>query len=120
MAEQTIKLLGQSGMVLATARVVDEGTHFGGAIDLSSTPAEVLALFENFEEIVNQQMLSFLDEIEDKIDALRVQAVFADGSKVPVSSLQVYPAASEVSFKVSASVTPQTFPQAEIPASGYD
>lgn len=120
MTQQTVKLLDSSGRVLAIARVADEGTHFGGSINLERTPAELRSLFDEFEEIVNDQMLSFLDALEEKIQSWRIRALFEDGSETPVCNLQVFPTSEEVSFKVPATVTPRIFPQAETPAAGYD
>src|SRR5262249_41234658 len=60
MNTQTAKLVDPAGHVLATARVSDEGEHHGGTIVLNDMPAEQRQLFEEFEEIVNGQMLSFL------------------------------------------------------------
>lgn len=98
---QTVKLINQARDLLATAHVAEEGDHYGGSIDLRQIPATVRALFEEFEGIVNGQMLSFLDEIQARIGALRVRVVFPDGCEVPIQDLQVYPSTQEVSFKLA-------------------
>jgi hypothetical protein len=94
-----IQLVDPTRTVLADAQVVDEGSHFGGTIDLHATPGPIRALFEEFEEIVNGQMFAFLDEIQKKISSLRIKAVFEDGSEVRVEDLQVFPGIGELSFR---------------------
>ncbi len=60
------------------------------------------AVFDEFEEIVNGQMFSFLDEIEGKIAVLSLKAAFdSNGSEVSVEELQVYPSTGDVSFKLA-------------------
>jgi hypothetical protein len=82
MITRTVILIDASRNVLATARVADEGPHYGGTIDLGSTPPALRALFDEFEEVVNDQVFSLVDEIQSKID------------------LQVFPSTGAVSFKV--------------------
>lgn len=120
MTQQTVKFLDRFDRVLAIARVADEGTHFGGTIELERTPADIRTLFDEFEEIVNEQMFSFLDAVEEKIQSLGIRVVFEDGSQTPVAHLQVFPTSEAVSFKIPATATPRVFSQAETPATGYD
>lgn len=101
MNKQTVKLIDRSNQLVATAEVVDEGPQYGGTIDLSSAPVGVRAVFNEFEEVVNGQMLSYLDEIQDKIDALDVKAVFESGAETALKDLQVFPSTGGVSFKLA-------------------
>lgn len=101
MSTRNVYLIDRSNAVIGKARVADEGDHFGGVIDLGQTPPGARALFEEFEEIVNGQMLSFLDEVQDKIAQLRIRAVFEDGAETPVNDLQVYPGTGDVSFRLA-------------------
>src|SRR5262245_36139771 len=100
MKTRMVKLIDKNKSLIAVAQVSDEGAHFGGTIDLSATPAPVRALFEEFEELVNDQVLSLLDEIQAKIGTLSIKAVFDDGAEAAVKDLQVYPSTGDVSFKV--------------------
>ena len=100
MNNQLVRLIDRSRAVLAVARVADEGGYFGGTIDLRSAPSELRALFEEFEEIVNGQMFVFLDEIQEKLGALAIRAVFEDGSEVNIKDLQVFPSTGDVSFRL--------------------
>ena len=98
---RTVQFIDQSRNVLATAQVADEGNHYGGTIDLRGVSAGLRALFIEFEEIVNGQMFSFLDEIQEKIDSPHMKAVFDDGQEVDVKDLQVFPSTGDVSFKLA-------------------
>jgi hypothetical protein len=100
MITRKVRLVDQTQLVLATGEVADEGDHFGGTIDLCSTPNELRLLFEEFEEIVNGQMFSFLDEIQEKIEAFRLKALFEDGWEVDITDLQVFPSTGDVSFRL--------------------
>ena len=86
-------------MTLASAQVVDDGGYFWGTVDLGATPAHLRSLFEEFEEIVDGQMLSFLDEIQGRIASSPVRAVFDDGDEFEVADLQVYPTTGDISFR---------------------
>jgi hypothetical protein len=100
MSQRHVKLIDRTRAVLATAEVADEGDHFGGTIDLRDTPPPVRALFEEFEEVVNGQMFAFLDEIQGKITAMPIHALFDDGGEICVKDLQVFPSTGDVSFRV--------------------
>lgn len=101
MSIQNVKLIDHARNVLATAQVAEEEDHYGGTIDLCCTPAGLRALFEEFEETVNGQMFSFLDEIEDKIAALAIRVAFDNGQEAAVKDLQVYPSTGAFSFRLA-------------------
>jgi hypothetical protein len=111
MNTQHVQLVNFSQAVLAVAQVADEGGYFGGTIDLASMPPHLLALFREFEEIVNGQMFVFLDEIQERIGSLPIRVVFDDGLEVDIRDLQVFPSTGDVSFRL-ASVPSQTVRQA--------
>jgi hypothetical protein len=92
--------MDRSGNVLAIAQVAQEGDGYGGTIDLRCTPGHLRALFDEFEEIVNGQMFSFLDELQEKIASLPIKAVFDNGREAAVKDLQVFPSTGDVSFKL--------------------
>jgi hypothetical protein len=101
MTAKAAQLIDQSRTVLATAHVMDEGTHFRGTIDLAKMPESLRMLFVELEEIVNGQEFNFLDEIQDKIAATSLKVVFGDGTEALVKDLQIYPTTGEVSFKLA-------------------
>jgi hypothetical protein len=92
--------------VLAVAQVVEQADRCEGTIDLRSTPAPLRALFDEFEEIVNGQMFSFLDEIQAKIASLSIRAVFDNDREALVKELQVFPSTGDVSFKLAEIAAP--------------
>ena len=100
MSSQRVTIIDQSRQVVATAEVSEQGGYFAGRVDLSFMPAALQHQFEEYEEVVNQQMFSFLDEIEDKIESLLLKVVFADGDVAQLADVQIYPSTKSVSFKV--------------------
>jgi hypothetical protein len=100
MPATVVQFLGPERKVIATAKVVEEAGHFAGRIDLSTTPRTTRQLFEEFEEVVNGQVFSLLDEIEERIAAAAPVAVFDDGREAVIQDLQVYPSSGRVSFKL--------------------
>jgi hypothetical protein len=101
MKEQTVKLVDGSHNVLAIASIAEGDEGYCGTIDLGPMPNAMRAVFTEFEQIVNNQMFSLLDEIEAKIDSIPIKAVFENAFEVPIRDLQIYPSTSAVSFKVA-------------------
>jgi hypothetical protein len=101
MSSKAIRIIDEGGETVATAQVSERGVRLGGQIDLSSMPTRLRRKFEEYEEIVNGQMFSLLDEIEDQIRALRLKVAFEDGSEAPVEDLQIYPSTRRVSFRMA-------------------
>jgi hypothetical protein len=109
MNHTNIRLIDLSRNIVATGAVTARDGSFTGQIDLGPAPAPLRRLFEEYEEIVNGQMFSLLDEIEDRIAAVPLKVVFDEGQEAAVRDLQVYPTTGRVSFKVvePASATPK-------------
>jgi hypothetical protein len=103
MNPQTVQLIDPKRNVVATANVAEKEALFAGHVDLASMPARLLRLFEEFEQIVNEQVLSLLDKIEDKISSAGLQAVFPGGQEVSIRDLQIYPSTSRISFRQAGS-----------------
>jgi hypothetical protein len=106
METRTVKLIDPSHKIVATVHVADEGAFYGGTIELRETPPDLRALFEEFEEIVNGQMFAFLDDIQERIAALPLKAIFDTGQELHVKDLQVFPSTGDVSFQLSEAPTP--------------
>ncbi len=100
MNNQTIKLIDQKQTVVATAQVSRSEERFAGWIDLRPMPGCLRQTFDEYEEIVNDQMFSFLDEIEEQIDAMRLRVIFEKGEEAALQDLQIYPSSNRVSFKL--------------------
>jgi hypothetical protein len=84
---------------VATAQVVKQGEGFTGWIDLSPMPTSLQQKFLEYEEIVNGQMFSLLDEIEEQIRALLLKIRFDTGHEAVIEDLQIYPSTNRISFK---------------------
>ena len=95
------QLIDPARTVVATLRIAEDGDHYEGTVDLRSTPHSLRVLFDEFEEIVNGQMFSFLDEIQAKIGSLSIKVLFDDGFEDSVKDLQVFPSTGDVSFRLS-------------------
>ena len=100
MSSQHVTIINQSRQTVATAEVSEHGGYFAGRVDLSLMPAALQHQFEEYEEVVNQQMFSFLDELERKIEGLLLKVVFANGDVAQLADVQIYPSTKSVSFKV--------------------
>ena len=100
MNDKRVQIVDQSGGVVAMARVAETDGGFAGSIDLSAMPGDLRRRFEAYEEIVNGQMFSLLDEIEEQIGEFRLVAIFEEGEGFLVEDLQIYPSEGRVSFKV--------------------
>ena len=102
MSSQRVTVIDQSQQVVATVQVSEQDGYLAGRIDLGSMPATLQHQFEEYEGMVNQQMFSFLDDLEEKIERLFLKAVFADGNVAQLTDVQIYPSTKSVSFKVVA------------------
>lgn len=102
MSSQRFTIIEQSRQVVATVQVSEQDDCLAGQIDLGSMPATLQHQFGEYEEMVNQQMFSFLDDLEEKIKRLFLKAVFVDGNVAQLTDVQIYPSTKSVSFKVVA------------------
>lgn len=92
-------LIDQTASRIATLDVSPLGDHYEGTITLESMPLQLKRLFEEYEEIVEGQILSLLDIIEEKICKLGLRVLFDNGTIASVCDLQVFPSTGAVSFK---------------------
>jgi hypothetical protein len=111
MAANKFQLIGPSGIVVATGEVALNEGQFRGHLDSSSMPAAVRTVFVEYETIVNQQMFSLIDEIEEKVSALSLKVVLLDAPETCVEDLQIYPSTGRVSFRVSRCAPAQSLPK---------
>jgi hypothetical protein len=106
MRTKTVKIIDQCREVVATAQVSQRGERFAGLIDLGPMPAPLREKFEAYEEIINGQMFSLLDEIEEQIGTALLRAVFEEGCESVLEELQIYPSTRRVTFKITRADTP--------------
>lgn len=99
--EYHVKLLGNDNRVIATAVVEKDGDHYAGTVDTRAMPTPIRAIFEEYESFVDGQVLSRIDDVEDRINAFSFSVAFDDGRKAVVENLQVFPGVGSISFQVA-------------------
>ncbi len=83
-----------------------KGDVYCGQIIKNSFATEIQTIFDEFDEIVNGQMFSFLDEIEAKIHSLDLRVVEHLGyPPIPVNDLQISTDGG-ISFRVHFPISP--------------
>lgn len=100
MHTQIVQLINPNTIVLAVAQVAKREQGFYGTVKLSLMPITLQQIFAEYEDIVNGQMFSLLDEIEDQIEALGLKVRFDTGYEANLEDLQIYPSTNRISFKV--------------------
>jgi len=108
MAVQPLYLVDRSSKRVADLDVHRDGERYRGTIRLEATPPSLRAIFNEFEELVEGQVFSLMDEIDGKIASELLKVVFTDGTEESLDDLQVYPSTGRVSFmtRCAAIVTP--------------
>ncbi len=101
MIEKITKIVDWHGDVVATVQVAETEGRFAGLVDLDDLPARLRETFDEYEDIVNSQMFSLLDEIEERIENFALKAVFEDGADADIADLQIFPSTRRVSFRVA-------------------
>jgi hypothetical protein len=105
-------LIGRDGNLLAEMLIADEENGwFTGRVVWQSFPFEVKKALAWYDEVVQDQMLSYLDEAAAAVQRFVVQAKFPDGSTHNAFSLHVSPS-NEVSFRISPVLPPPELPKA--------
>ncbi len=99
-------LIGPDGSTLAEVRIDDEEEGwFTGRVVCQNFPLEVKKALAWYDEVMQDQMLSYLDEAVAAIQRFELQARFPNGSTHKTYSLHVSPS-SEVSFRISPVLPP--------------
>ena len=108
-------LIGSDGNTLAELRIADEEEGwFTGRVVWQNFPFEVKKALAWYDEVIQDQMLSYLDEATATVQQLELQARFPDGSTHKTYSLHVSPS-NEVSFRISPVLSPPELPKKAIP-----
>lgn len=100
MQTQSVQLIDRNAVVVAVAQVVEQEQGFHGTINLSLMPISLQQTFAEYEEIVNGQMFSLLDEVEEQIAVLHLKVRFDTGYEANLEDLQISPSINRISFKV--------------------
>jgi hypothetical protein len=106
-----VKFIDRSRRVVAAGTVAECAGLFRGDIDLTSMPPSLRQTFAQYEEIVNNQTFSLLDEIEDQVHRIGIRVDFGAHTESAVEDLQVYPSTGRVSFRL---------PRQEMPSAAQD
>jgi hypothetical protein len=101
MTQRPIYLTNASSDRLASLNVSIVGDHFEGTIDLKQLPDQLRQLFAEFEDVVESQMISLLDPVEERVRAAQLRLAWEGGESTPVDDLQVYPSTGAVSFRAT-------------------
>ena len=104
MNERTIQLIDSRGNAVATAQIAENDGLCTGAADLRIMPADLLALFREFEDAVNNQLFSHVDQLENSIAARSLRVRFDDASELSITDVQVFPETGELSFRLAKTV----------------
>lgn len=97
------RLLDRFGVTVGVVCVSEESGFCSGEVELDVMPEFMVSIFRRYEEIVNGQMFSFLDEIEAEIAQIGIR--FAAGKEGDegarrVDDLQIYPSTGGISFRL--------------------
>jgi hypothetical protein len=95
-----LELVDSQGHTLANLLVSDEGGWFSGRVLSQSFPSEVAKDLAWYDEVVQHQMLSYLDEAMAAVARWGLRVQFRDGSTYPTYALHVG-LPDEVSFRVT-------------------
>jgi hypothetical protein len=110
MLRRPVYLTDASANRLAKLDVSPLSDRFEGSIDLKRLPDELLQLFTEFEGVVEGQVFSRLDPIEERIKSAQFRVTWDDGARTPVDDLQVFPSTGAVSLRAT--------PPASVPVKG--
>jgi hypothetical protein len=103
---RTVLLLGPDARPLAELAITDEEEGWlSGRVLWQRFPPEVARALAWYDEVVQDQMLSYLDEAAEAVERLGLQARLADGSTHPTFRLHVS-RSQEVSFRISPVLPP--------------
>ncbi len=101
MPHRSVTILDGERNPVATADVEFQEGHYSGSVNVDRMPEPLRQLFEEYEEIVNGQIFSLLDQVEDRIGAIPLSVVFDDGHASRAKDLQILPKGGTISFEVA-------------------
>lgn len=94
------RLIDPLGVTVAVVHVTEGADLYLGEVELELMPEHMMSIFRRFDEIANDQMLSFLDEIEAEIARLGIRFAAGDEGARSVDDLQIHPSTRGVSFRL--------------------
>ena len=103
MSIESVQIIDSHQNIVATARVEYDGEYYSGLVNLDRMPQLLRSQFEELESLVNDMILSLIDEIDEQINITLFTVVFDDGRKFTLKELQIYPNEGFVSFQLEQS-----------------
>jgi hypothetical protein len=98
---KSVKIVDRDRNEVAIAQVEFRTGGYSGSVNVDRMPEALRLTFESYEDIVNNQTFSLLDQIEEEIGAIPFVAVFEDGCESSIKDLQIFPKSGTVSFTVA-------------------
>lgn len=96
-----VYFLSADGSILAESRIDhEEAGWFSGSIVWRRFPLEINKALDWYDEVVQGQMLSYLDEAGDAVQKFDLTVKFPDGSTHKTYGLNISPS-NDVSFRIS-------------------
>ena len=109
-----VSLIDTNGNKLAELLIAcEEDGWFNGTVICQNLPIDVKKALAWYDEVVQDQILSYLDEATAAVQRFELQAKFSDGSTHKVYSLHVSPV-NEVSFRITPVLPPPQRPDLAI------
>jgi hypothetical protein len=92
----------------------EEEGWFTGTVVSQDFSREVRAALAWYDEVIRDQMLSYLDDATAGVESFKLRAKFPDGSTHRIYSLHVG-SSNEVSFRISPVLPPSHLSQSTVP-----
>ena len=100
MTRESVTIVDEEGNTVATGNVELQRGCYLGSVDVDRMPCKIRKIFEEYEEIVNIQILSLLDQIEHRISDIQLSVIFHGDHRIQLRELQIFPKGRTMSFKV--------------------
>lgn len=92
-------LVDRLGIVVGRVCVNYSSNLYSGTINLLGVPRDTVVLFEEYEMLVNGQVLTLIDDLDYRIEQMKIVFVSEGNVPIRVLDLQVYPSVGRVSFR---------------------
>lgn len=99
MSHEVITIVDDGRNLVATGLVEFRGDYYSGSVNVDRMPESFKNLFYEYEYIINNQIFSILDQIEDRINSIPFSAIFEGGRECLVKDLQIFPKGGTLSFR---------------------
>ncbi len=109
-----VSLIDKDDNTLAELLIADEEEGwFTGSVVVQNFPCQVQKALAWYDEVIQDQMLSYLDEATAAVERFGLRANLPDGSTQKIYSLHVSPF-NEVTFRISPVAPPPGLPKESV------